>query len=118
MPTVDGGHWNGRRNRLPHLAGSVVGEVGGAGGFACRWKLISIAIQSRKRLCTGGGRSGSHHVGLSRVSGKRHEGKPWAYSRPIEALYGPRSAVDKRRESASRRTPSEQRLLLSPASCR
>src|SRR5438094_648178 len=28
------------------------GEVGGAGGFACRWKLISIAIQSRKRLCT------------------------------------------------------------------
>src|SRR6266566_5889408 len=35
MPTVDGGHWNGRRSRLPHLAGSIVGEVGGAGGFAC-----------------------------------------------------------------------------------
>src|SRR5437016_3681474 len=24
MPTVDCGHWNGRRNRLPHLAGSIV----------------------------------------------------------------------------------------------
>ena len=33
---LDADHWNGRRNRLPHLA------VGGAGGFACRWKLISI----------------------------------------------------------------------------
>src|SRR5438270_5156573 len=24
MPTIDCGHWNGRRNRLPHLAGSIV----------------------------------------------------------------------------------------------
>src|SRR6266516_4805328 len=43
MPTMGCGHWNGRRNRLPHLAGSIVWRVGGAGGFACRWKLISIA---------------------------------------------------------------------------
>src|SRR5437762_4546778 len=45
MPTIDFGHWTGRRNRnrLPHLADQSFGEVGGAGGFACRWKLISIA---------------------------------------------------------------------------
>src|SRR5881396_508989 len=43
MPTIDFGHWNGRRNRLPRLADQSFGEVGGAGGFACRWKLISIA---------------------------------------------------------------------------
>src|SRR5204863_5801161 len=36
----------------PTLLDQSFGEVGGAGGFACRWKLISIAIQSRKRLCT------------------------------------------------------------------
>src|SRR5205809_278796 len=36
----------------PTLLDRSFGEVGGAGGFACRWKLISIAIQSRKRLCT------------------------------------------------------------------
>src|SRR6266566_6864367 len=39
------------------------GEVGGAGGFACRWKLISIAIQSRKRLCTRSLRFGPDHSG-------------------------------------------------------
>src|SRR5438046_3780436 len=43
MPTIGCGHWNGRRNRLPHLVDQSFGEVGGAGGFACRWKLISIA---------------------------------------------------------------------------
>src|SRR5438094_9673917 len=43
MPTIGCGHWNGRRNRLPHLLEQSFGEVGGAGGFACRWKLISIA---------------------------------------------------------------------------
>src|SRR5436309_2443007 len=35
----------------PTLVDQSFGKVGGAGGFACRWKLISIAIQSRKRLC-------------------------------------------------------------------
>src|SRR5207244_448153 len=35
----------------PTLLDQSFGKVGGAGGFACRWKLISIAIQSRKRLC-------------------------------------------------------------------
>src|SRR5216117_2013737 len=43
MPTIGCGHWNGRRNRLPQLVDQSFGEVGGAGGFACRWKLISIA---------------------------------------------------------------------------
>src|SRR5437667_4416595 len=43
MPTIGCGHWNGRRNRLPHLVDQSFGEVGGAGGFDCRWKLISIA---------------------------------------------------------------------------
>src|SRR5216117_1181983 len=43
MPTIGCGHWNGRRNRLPQLLDQSFGEVGGAGGFACRWKLISIA---------------------------------------------------------------------------
>jgi len=37
----------------PTLLHQSFGEVGGAGGFACRWKLISIASsKSRKRLCT------------------------------------------------------------------
>jgi|SRR5438094_6880745 len=27
MPTIDYGHWNGRRNRLPHLAGSIVWQT-------------------------------------------------------------------------------------------
>src|SRR5204863_5417498 len=36
----------------PTLLDQSFGEVGGAVGFACQWKLISIAIQSRKRLCT------------------------------------------------------------------
>src|SRR5437867_1285115 len=37
MPTIDCGHGNGRRNRLPHLAGWWGRRC------ACRWKLISIA---------------------------------------------------------------------------
>jgi len=52
-PTLDCGYCDGRRNRLPHLAGSIVCEVGGAGGFACLRKPISIAHpKSRKRLST------------------------------------------------------------------
>src|SRR2546426_8145750 len=43
MPTIDCGHWNGRRTACPTLLDQSFGEVGGAGGFACRWKLISIA---------------------------------------------------------------------------
>src|SRR5436190_1219460 len=34
---------NGRRNRLPHLAGSIVWRSRWGRRFACRWKLISIA---------------------------------------------------------------------------
>src|SRR5213594_3496137 len=43
MPTLDCGHGNGRRNRLPHLAGSIVWRSRWGRRFACRWKLISIA---------------------------------------------------------------------------
>src|SRR5437773_1271187 len=36
----------------PTLLDQSFGEVGGAGGFACRWKLISIAHPNpEKRLC-------------------------------------------------------------------
>src|SRR5437016_13160413 len=41
----------------PTLLDQSFGEVGGAGGFACRWKLISIAHPNpEKRLCPGAGR--------------------------------------------------------------
>src|SRR2546428_404150 len=43
MPTIVWGHGNGRRNRLPHLAGSIVWRSRWGRRFACRWKLISIA---------------------------------------------------------------------------
>ena len=43
MPTIDCGHGNGKRNRLPHLAGSIVWRSRWGRRFACRWKLISIA---------------------------------------------------------------------------
>src|SRR5437867_1804999 len=65
MPTIDCGHWNGRRNRLPHLAGSIVGEIGGAGGFACllgscitgdnclagytEWRLRELGVEDRQQ---------------------------------------------------------------------
>src|SRR5437773_9211677 len=55
MPTIDCGHGNGRRNQTacPTLLDQSFGEVGGAGGFACLWKLISNrSSKSRKRLCT------------------------------------------------------------------
>src|SRR5438045_1430712 len=53
MPTIDRGHWNGRRNRLPHLAGSIV--------WRSRWgRRFRLPVEadfhrsskSRKRLCT------------------------------------------------------------------
>src|SRR6266704_3570503 len=53
MPTIDCGHWNGRRNRLPHLAGSIV--------WRTRWgRRVRLPAESdfhrssksRKRLCT------------------------------------------------------------------
>src|SRR5436190_10198699 len=34
----------------PTLLEQSIGEVGGAGGFACRWKLISIAIRIPKTV--------------------------------------------------------------------
>src|SRR6059036_2432673 len=53
MPTIDCGHWNGRRNRPPHLAGSIV--------WRSRWgRRFRLPVEadfhrsskSRKRLCT------------------------------------------------------------------
>src|SRR5439155_23214452 len=54
MPTIDCGHGNGRRNRLPHLAGSIV--------WRSRWgrRFVRLPVEadfhrsskSRKRLCT------------------------------------------------------------------
>src|SRR5881628_1698691 len=57
MPTIDCGHGNGRRNRLPHLAGSIV--------WRSRWgRRFRLPVEadfhrpskSRKRLCTPGNR--------------------------------------------------------------
>src|SRR5438093_5996573 len=52
MPTIDYGHWNGRRNRLPHLAGSIVWRT----RWGRRFRLPAEAdfhrsSKSRKRLC-------------------------------------------------------------------
>src|SRR5216117_3788581 len=53
MPTIDCGRWNGRRNRLPHLAGSIV--------WRSRWgRRFRLPVEadfhrpskSRKRLST------------------------------------------------------------------
>src|SRR5207249_3627765 len=49
----DCGHWNGRRNRLPHLAGSIVWRS----RWGRRFRLPGDAdfhrpSKSRKRLCT------------------------------------------------------------------
>src|SRR6266704_3475259 len=53
MSTIDCGHWNGRRNRLPHLAGSIV--------WRSRWgRRFRLPVEadfhrsskSRKRLYT------------------------------------------------------------------
>src|SRR5207249_11462173 len=60
MPTIDCGHWNGRRNRLPHLAGSIV--------WRSRWgRRFRLPVEadfhrsskSRKRLCPRGTELGS-----------------------------------------------------------
>src|SRR5882724_10798969 len=53
MPTIDSGHWNGRRTRLPHLAGSIVWQS----RWGRRFRLpveadFHRASKSRKRLCT------------------------------------------------------------------
>ena len=53
MPTIDCGHGNGRRNRLPHLAGSIVWRT----RWGRRFRLPAEAdfhrsSKSRKRLCT------------------------------------------------------------------
>src|SRR5205823_1416897 len=53
MPTIDCGHWIGRRNRLPHLAGSIVWR----NRWGRRFRLPAEAdfhrsSKSRKRLCT------------------------------------------------------------------
>src|SRR6059058_1817509 len=59
MPTIDCGHWNGRRNRLPHLAG----RWGRRFGFACRWKLISIAHPNPENGYAPGTQECVRHVG-------------------------------------------------------
>src|SRR5206468_5425833 len=53
MPNIDCGHWNGRRNRLPHLAASIVWRS----RWGRRFRLPMAAdfhrsSKSRKRLCT------------------------------------------------------------------
>src|SRR5437879_2248121 len=53
MLTIDCGHWNGRRNRLPHLAGSSVWQS----RWGRRFRLpveanFHRSSKSRKRLCT------------------------------------------------------------------
>src|SRR6266566_3469221 len=65
MPTIDCGHWNGRRNRLPHLAGSSVWQS----RWGRRFRLpveadFHRSSKSRKRLCTR--RRGRLHGDLAR----------------------------------------------------
>src|SRR5437870_2985754 len=54
MPTIDCGHWNGRRNRLPHLAASIVWQSRWGRRFRQPVEAdFHLSSKSRKRLiCT------------------------------------------------------------------